>query len=271
MHLLGSSLMLAQMNLHPSAPAGRIQTTLRSDIKKKICLFVSLYYHYTTEIFFFFFMWDWVRRWCWHCLLLTFLQLGGAKSSTCNLLSGANRFRSAGNVKAFLKKSLTALRLKTCIQRWRLWEGRVVGSRGGACTPLMKRANSEGTVISAEPLLCGSTYRLFFRLPQHHLLHSHHLAACKQAVEMRETPFGMSDKHTFEMTCTFHALAWHKVHKCAVCRLHLGRVKDSQWPEAPGSLPNKLPVALNLQHTTQYCSHVYTHVSPCVCRNWSLI
>lgn len=169
----------------------------------------------------------------------------------------------------FLKKSLTALCLKTCIRCWRLCKGRVVCCHGGVCIPFMKRPKSQGAVISGEHLLCGSTNRLVFCLPQLHLLHSSFLAACKQPVEMRETPFDMSDKHTFEMTCSFHTLAWHKVRKCTVCWLHLGRVKDSRWPEAPGSLPNQLPVALNSQHNTPH-STVRMYARRCVCQSMQL-
>lgn len=123
----------------------------------------------------------------------------------------------------------------------------------------MKRANSEGAVISGEHLLCGSTNRLFFCLPQLHLLHSSFLAARTQPVEMRETPFGMSDKHTFEMTCSFHVLARHKVRMCVSCirgewKIHCGLRRQHRclisclWRWTYNTA----------HHTTQYC--VYTQM-----------
>lgn len=131
------------------------------------------------------------------------------------------------------------------------------------CLPLTMRANG-----GLRHLLRGSTNRLFFCFPQ---LPSSTLPSSPPAhnqLIVRETPLGMSEKHIFEMTRSFHVLACHKACERAVCRLRQGRVKDLQWPKAPGSLPNKLPVALNLQHntthhttpqhTTHCCSHVYT-------------
>lgn len=130
----------------------------------------------------------------------------------------------------------------------------------------MPSPNDEGKQWSPSPASWKHKQAVFL-LPSASLLHSSFLAACTQPVEVRETPLGMSDKHIFEMTRSFHVLACHKACECAVCRLRQGRVKDLQWPKAPGSLPNKLPVALNLQHTTTHhtllltCIHADVHVS----------
>lgn len=127
-----------------------------------------------------------------------------------------NGFGSAGGVAVFLKKSLTALCLKTCIKVLAGVKGLGLGGCGQPWRSTHS-LNEKGKQRRRRHLwrtpVCGSTNRLFFCLPQLHL-HSSFLAACTQAVESRETPFGMSDKHTFEMTCSFHALEWHKVRKC---------------------------------------------------------
>lgn len=85
------------------------------------------------------------------------------------------------------------------------------GVRGGVYVPEMKRANGEGAAVPGEQLLCGRTKRQFLFLPPSTSPPPPFLltAACTQPAEMRQTPFGMSDKHTFEMTCSFHAC--HKV------------------------------------------------------------